>query len=120
MKSRLLITCLETIVSPSLKKWVIVLSNQLKRNQTMMQNLKMQLRQKTTSQTKSINPSKTQREAKPPVFIVPFSERQRSKGTIPVQKRNENIVQLQQVKVRKLNKPYWKKNYKRQMDIKYN
>lgn len=34
---------------------------------------------------------------------------QRSKGTIPVQKCFEKAVQLQQVKVRKLNKPYWKK-----------
>lgn len=29
--------------------------------------------------------------------------------TIPVQKRNEKAVQLQQVKVRKLDKPNWKK-----------
>lgn len=32
---------------------------------------------------------------------------QRSKGTIPVQKCNEKAVQLQKVKVRKINTPYW-------------
>lgn len=46
---------------------------------------------------------------KPPVFFVPFPESRGSKGTFPVQKCNENAVQLQQVKVRKLEKPYWKK-----------
>lgn len=72
-----------------------------------MQNLKIQLKQKTTCQTKGSNPSKT--HANIASIIIPFPERQRSKGTIPVQKCNEKAVQLQQVKVRKLNKPYWKK-----------